>query len=104
MIRRHIRLSISDLFYKGVPAEFMLVNASGNLSFDNILVAMPAWSIPGTHSTLQPQHPFPAHQYVLYGSIKGMPHMKGSGNIRGRYYDRKGLGIRTWISGKIIPA
>jgi len=55
----------------------------GNLSFDNVLS-----SDTGMVHTRNPEdvitaHPFPAHQYVLYGSIEGMPHMQSTGNIRG---------------------
>ena len=58
-----------------------------------ICVAMPAWSVPGCHSTSLPAHALEAAQDVLQRVVERVAHVQRAGDVRRR--DDDGVGLRA---------
>ena len=53
---------------------------------------MPAWSVPGCHSTSLPAHALEARQDVLQRVVERVAHVQRAGDVGRRDHDRIGLG------------
>ena len=58
-----------------------------------IWVAMPAWSVPGCHSTSLAAHALEADEHVLQRVVERMAHVQRAGDVGRRDDDAVGLGV-----------
>ena len=56
-----------------------------------ICVAMPAWSVPGCHSTSLPRMRSKRHEHVLQRVVERVPHVQRARHVRRRDDDAVGL-------------
>ena len=65
-----------------------------------IWVAMPAWSVPGCHSTSRPRMRSKRHQHVLQRVVERMAHVQAAGDVGRRDDDAIGRARRAAPAGR----
>ena len=73
-----------------------------------ICVAMPAWSVPGCHSTSAPTHALEPREHVLQRVVQRVPHVQrprdiGRGNDNAKRLGRSALGPAATERARFLP-
>ena len=103
MVPPYFVLPRPDAFDELLAADVAPVGSCRSISWRSttICVAMPAWSVPGCHSTSRPRMRSKRHEDVLQRVVERVPHVQRARHVRRRDDDRSTvrLAARSGASG-----